>query len=409
MPDSTTQQTISLLNLVKDINANLSQLKDGLRDVTNLGDRRTVPFKKLSGLIDKGGPLLDALKQVQQAIEGLETLAARETALERLSASSLDSPRKPLVYEPIPIPIHQPKFLPAYLINVFENTFPPDTPGLMYEATVDRLTCAFFTFYLPPTHQFLLQPQHTFRALAADELIALEGGWSIEADAGDDSLDPSAEFTNTSDDFGLIFGPPMASTPRAGRSEELSTEQFFHGQESFDEDQDVRLFEALNRLERQGSPEDSVSALPDSVRIDLLNRLVTFTRNSLQKPDLSVMYQNIPGAEGAPEVTISMAENKLRNAKAAIAQLRRYAKKYGRQASPRMRFFAFTLGQHGLQVAMFRFGDSGTDLVPIVAGDRTEVIWYSVCDSFVHRTMCELVAEVQTEEWSFQWAYETST
>jgi hypothetical protein len=72
-----------------------------------------------------------------------------------------------------------------------------------------------------------------------------------------------------------------------------------------------------------------------------------------------------------------------------------------------MRFFAFTLARQGLQVAMFRFAESSTELVPIVGEDGGHREgWYSVCHPFVDQTMRELAAEVQTDAWGFQWAYE---
>ncbi|KAJ7784974.1 hypothetical protein DFH07DRAFT_948058 [Mycena maculata] len=127
------------------------------------------------------------------------------------------------------------------------------------------------------------------------------------------------------------------------------------------------------------------------------------------------MFQNVillllllKGAPGAPETTIVMCENKLRNGSGAIRQLKRYAEKYGRD-TPRMRFFAFKLGNRGLEVAMFRFAEATSDLVPIIDAENPHNGWYSVCTPFVHVTMCELAAEVQSELWGFQWAYEATS
>jgi hypothetical protein len=70
----------------------------------------------------------------------------------------------------------------------------------MYKATVERLACAFFEIYPPLTHQFLLQPQHIFRALAAGDVIALEAEWSVVGAVGNgssvrDNCDPSRRLT----------------------------------------------------------------------------------------------------------------------------------------------------------------------------------------------------------------------
>jgi hypothetical protein len=79
---------------------------------------------------------------------------------------------------------------------------------------------------------------------------------------------------------------------------------------------------------------ENVSTLPASARFDQLNRVVLLAKEGLQRPDLSVMFQNVKGAPGAPETTIVMCENKLRNGRAAIRQLKRYAEKYGRDTPP---------------------------------------------------------------------------
>jgi hypothetical protein len=123
----------------------------------------------------------------QQLVLGLEALAEKEAAVNRLSASSLDAWTKPLKHEPVPNPIHEPEILPTFLLNVFKNTHPPDGPGLIYEATVDRLVCAFFQHYLPYTHQFLLQPQQTFRGLAPEQIAVMEAEWSRILTLGDNS------------------------------------------------------------------------------------------------------------------------------------------------------------------------------------------------------------------------------
>ncbi|KAJ7911176.1 hypothetical protein B0H13DRAFT_1876038 [Mycena leptocephala] len=84
--------------------------------------------------------------------------------------------------------------------------------GYTYEATVDRLACAFFEIYPPLTNQFLLKPQHTFRALASDDVIALEAEWSIVGAMGNGSS--RVFFTDASDDLEELFIPLRGQGPR---------------------------------------------------------------------------------------------------------------------------------------------------------------------------------------------------
>jgi hypothetical protein len=66
-------------------------------------------------------------------------------------------------------------------------------------------------------------------------------------------------------------------------------------------------------------PVEGPSALPNSFGIDMLNRLVRLAQESIRRPDVSVVYQGVPGAEGVPpEKTTCMAENKLKNMQAAV-------------------------------------------------------------------------------------------
>ncbi|KAJ6624482.1 hypothetical protein B0H10DRAFT_1943091 [Mycena sp. CBHHK59/15] len=88
-----------------------------------------------------------------------------------------------------------------------------------------------------------------------------------------------------------------------------------------------------------------------------------------------------------------------------VRQLKGYAQAYSRDTSPRMQFFAFTLAHRGLELAMFHFADHTTELVPILPVEGGAG-WYSVCDLFVHKTMCELMEEVQMDVCGLQWAYE---
>ncbi|KAJ6576780.1 hypothetical protein B0H10DRAFT_1963353 [Mycena sp. CBHHK59/15] len=86
-----------------------------------------------------------------------------------------------LQYSLHPDPRHVPGMLPAYFLRVCQNVRPAHSPGIVYEALVDRLAGAFLAHYFPATHQFLLQPQHTFRREAPDAALRTVGDWSVTA------------------------------------------------------------------------------------------------------------------------------------------------------------------------------------------------------------------------------------
>ncbi|KAJ6528030.1 hypothetical protein B0H19DRAFT_1334158 [Mycena capillaripes] len=401
----------SHLMLANDACARLAEFKRELDRVLGLVNKREKPGIELKELLQRGLHVT-ARERIAQLVESLESLAVSDAALNRLSATTLELPGIPLVYKAVPNPIYEPKLMPAYLLKVLRTTVPPSKTGFMYEATVDKLACALFTLYLPPTHQFLVQPQHTFRALAPDDLVGLEAEWSVVAAAGDGS---STRLMTS------VYCSPLRRLPLRTELDartQLSGGQKVSGKESFSADLKVNLYPVHPQREVSAKEEDNatpvvlrpraenVSALPAAARFDQLNRMVLLAKEGLQRPDLSILYQNVPGDPAdLSETTICMCENKLRDGPAAIRQLRRYAEKYGR-GTPHMRFFAFKLASRGLEVAMFRFAESSKDLVPIVKESDTGVSWYSVCDRFVHAKMCELAAEVQTDKWGFQWAYE---
>ena len=104
----------------------------------------------------------------------------------RLRATHLTAALQ-LRYSASPDPKHVPGLPPPYLLRVFRNVQPPESPGVLYESMVDRLACTFLGHYFPPTHQFLLQPQHTFRKVAPEEADALQANWSTTANDGEGS------------------------------------------------------------------------------------------------------------------------------------------------------------------------------------------------------------------------------
>ncbi|KAJ7765814.1 hypothetical protein DFH07DRAFT_1058752 [Mycena maculata] len=376
--------TASLLTSATTAETSLAEVARILKTITLIGDRRTKPIRALHEQLQTLQIQLEVSQgHLEELVQGLQGLAANES---RLSAASHMKPDKPLKFEQVPNPVHKPKIMPPFLLNAFRNTHPANRPGLIYEATVDRLACAFVSFYLPPTHQFLVQPQHTFRALAPAEVIVMEEEWSRIVAIGDNS---SIFF-----EVPLMFSPGASSTPRR------------------DQGQGVEAASLVATPPVEGS-----LALPRSVGYDMLKRMVNMARDGLRRPDVSVIHQDVLDADSsvfaAMERPICMAENKLKNMSAAIRQLKEFAQAYGRDTSPRMRFFAFALGRKGLEVAMFRFSEDTTELVPILPvegvvdeGVDEGAAWYSVCDPFVHATMCELATEVQTDVWGLRWAYE---
>jgi hypothetical protein len=106
--------------------------------------------------------------------------------------------------------------------------------------------------------------------------------------------------------------------------------------------------------------------LPDEVApsraLDSLGRLIDLGRDSLRKPDISIVHQSISTdplqwssrdhiSHGNDKI-ICMVENKLKDKKAAVKQLEGYAKDYGYESSPLMRLFTFVIGDRGLEVEL---------------------------------------------------------
>ncbi|KAJ7923281.1 hypothetical protein B0H13DRAFT_2403854 [Mycena leptocephala] len=245
----------------------LAQVEQILIEVDDIGDARTVPIRTIRELLQTG-PLVSAQQRVKNVVHGLHGLVRQEAMLSRLSAASLDNPEKCLLYEQVPNPVYKLKFMPAYLLNVFRNTRPARQPGLIYEATVDRLAGAFFGFYLPPSHQFLLQPQHTFRALAPEDVVAMEAEWSRVVAPGDGS-----SRLDISNEPAFRFSPGASSTPRRGGGAAPSIAT---------------------------PPVEGASALPSSAGFDILERMVDLARDSLRRPDISVIYQGVSAVFSIP-------------------------------------------------------------------------------------------------------------
>ncbi|KAF7341085.1 hypothetical protein MSAN_02094600 [Mycena sanguinolenta] len=368
-------------------------------------------MKDLTSLAEEASAIAAALSRLQtSAAEDLakvkaqaEQLAAELTELVegKLFHATRLTAAPQLRYSACPDPEYVPGLPPAYLRRVFRNVQPPDSPGVLYESMVDRLACAFFAHYFPPTHQFLLQPQHTFRRVAPEDANAVQGHWSITANDGEGSsrMDLSAATVASAVEDSLemefSFTDPQASSSPPRRF-------------------------AIPKPRADGPSQLA------GVGLDVHDRFVDTTPSGLRKPDISVVYQGIPSQSdpklveqyiGLPtdvtapavEVPVAMGESKLKDQNAAVRQLIRYAKDFSRDVSPDMRFFAFALRDSGLEVAMYRFaGDSGTDLEPILLSPASQQPWFPVYHEAVHREMCSFSAEVQSswQKHGLCWAYD---
>ncbi|KAK7063566.1 hypothetical protein R3P38DRAFT_3415638 [Favolaschia claudopus] len=165
---------------------------------------------------------------------------------------------------------------------------------------VDRLACAWLSIYFPATHQFLIQPQHTFRALAPEDIQKIIRDWSIRADVGQDSF----KFELDSDFDGNVGS---TSTPISTRNEGMHT----HSEESPEDDSEVFMQFKLpidahppvdfSHVPLQPMNSDDFfnqseppSVLPPGMTIDSVLRAVEIANNELKRPDVSLVFQNIP-------------------------------------------------------------------------------------------------------------------
>ncbi|KAJ7768159.1 hypothetical protein DFH07DRAFT_954734 [Mycena maculata] len=349
-------------------------------------------------------------------------------AANRLSVTSLDG-RLDLRYSLYPNPVHAPRLPPPYLLQLFRNTRPPKSAGLVYESMVDRLACAFLGLYFPPTHQFLLQPQHTFRVLAPQQVEAAQREWSRLVSVGDgSSLWDMSGATDASGAASMSAGnnswmsepsiPLAAPVAAVGSPSEPDTFALFGEPQASSTPPPPEL--ALPK-----PPVEGPSRL-GGFGVDTIQRLVDLSAAGLRRPDISILYQGVPRAtdptrieawgglpkEAAPgpvELPVCMGESKLSDQRAAVQQLRRYAKEFGCETSPDMRFFAFSLRGRGLEIAMFHFASGGTELEPIFcSGQPPSDPWAPVYLPAVHEEMCTFAKHVQLE-WEKRglcWAYE---
>ncbi|KAJ7504603.1 hypothetical protein B0H11DRAFT_2273231 [Mycena galericulata] len=367
-----------------------------------------------ASLSQEAQTLADSLQgspQYTQAKKLMDNLDAVYRASQRVCATSLThQPR--LQYSRFPDPLHVPGLPPAYFLRVCHNVRPPHAPGVVYESLVDRLGGTLLTHYFPASHQFLLQPQHTFRREASEAALRMVGEWSTtvapsESVRADESIDTEASAAESDvladqGDMSAPFDafefdvPAATSTP----------------------DRRKYLPPSPPSRPRVEGPFRVADAL-----LDTHDRLVDATPAGLRRPDLSIVFQGIPTEDNPKvvetypgldlvrktvvELPILMAESKLRSQLLAEQQLRQYAEAFRRDTSPAMRFLAFTLRDRGLEVAMFKFADDGSTKLDPVHFSRGSS-WLPVYKTDVHEAMCAFTAEVQSswDEHGLAWAYE---
>ncbi|KAJ7845496.1 hypothetical protein B0H14DRAFT_3139033 [Mycena olivaceomarginata] len=290
----------NLLKLSRETELKLSGLEKALRSAIGQADKVVKLYNRISAHV--------VLLQTRKGISDIKDMFVPGSPI---SPEPIQENLR--THEPVPRPIHEPDLLPTFLLNVFKNTHPPDGPGLIYEATVDRLVL------LNSCGRFKSQKEKPAqRAPAADDVDDLSVDINFNPPAF--STPPRRE---GSEQRQLSVGP--AASTDLGHLADLDINT-----SDSDPDEDIRA---------RGNfvptpPVDGPSALPDSVGVDMLNPLVHLAQESIRRPDVSIVYQGVPGAMGVPaEKTICMAENKLKDTRAAVDQLRGYAKEYGQESS----------------------------------------------------------------------------
>ncbi|KAF7371717.1 hypothetical protein MVEN_00028200 [Mycena venus] len=255
-----------------------------MKDLASLAEDASAMAVALSRLptsiIDAPGVAKVKAQAEQMAAE----LAEVALADKRFHATRLTvAPR--LRYSVRPNPEHVPGLPPSYLLRIFRNVQPPDSPGVLYESMVDRLACTFLGHYFPPTHQFLLQPQHTFRKVVPEEADALQANWSTTANDGEGSsradLSAATEASAANDETGVSVAAPLNTDPY---------------------EPDPAFLLAAPRA--SSSPPRRPFAIPkpradgpsrlERAALDTRDRLVDTTPAGLRKPDISIVYQGIP-------------------------------------------------------------------------------------------------------------------
>ncbi|KAJ7029052.1 hypothetical protein C8F04DRAFT_1117403 [Mycena alexandri] len=396
----------------------------------------------LASLLQEAQTLADSLDgspQYAQAKNLVDNLDAACRASQRVCATHLTH-QPSLQYSLHPDPQHLPGLPPAYFLRVCHNVRPPHVPGVVYESLVDRLAGAFLAHYFPATHQFLLQPQHTFRREAPEAALREVGEWSTtvapsESVRADESVDTQASTAAPASPSNSLTSVASSAVTHPGKSPVLRLQTDVPpAQADISDPLDDFLFDlpaATSTPLRRRSLPPSPPPRPRvegpfrvaDVVVDTYDRLVDATPAGLRKPDLSIVFQGIPTehnptvVEPYPglepmrkmvvELPILMGESKIRSQLLAEQQLVRYADAFKRETSPAMRFLGFTLRNRGLEVAIFKFAaGGGTNLEAVHFSGGSS--WVPVYEPVVHEAMCAFTAEVQSkwDQHGLCWAYE---
>ncbi|KAF7372529.1 hypothetical protein MVEN_00115100 [Mycena venus] len=374
-----------------------------MKDLASLAKDASAIAVALSQLLSKPSdtPLPKDLAMVTAQAEKIAAdLAEVADADQRLRATELD-PVPELQYTSHPNPIYVPRLPPPYLLHVFRNVLPPRLPGIIYESMVDRLACAFLGHYLPTSHQFLLQPQHTFRRIATEKSDSLQAEWSTTANDGDGS----SQRADLSANRGVVF------PERDLQSEDRDT-SFLALPKAHEPNLDFLLGipEASSSPPRRFTIPKPRADGPSTVArtgLDTNDRFVDTSPSGLRKPDISILYQGIPSQSDSKIVQHYPG---VESAVLAVEVPVGMGKNFSREVSPEMRFFAFTLRGSGLEVAMYQFAAECTDIEPILLSPVSQDPWTPVYHPRVHREMCCFAREVQTtwQKYGLCWAYEVA-
>ncbi|KAJ7769503.1 hypothetical protein B0H16DRAFT_1452684 [Mycena metata] len=264
-------------------------------------------------------------------------LADVALADKRMRATHLTvAPR--LRYSASPHPKQVPRLPPPYLLRVFCNEQPLGLPGILYESMVDQLACASLGHYFPPTHQFLLRPQHTFWMVVPEDVDARQASWSTAANDGEGS---SREVLPIATEV-FAAGESLATdgTDLSFPVLPVDTEPYEPDPAFLIDAPEASLTSPRRTFTIPKPRVEGLSRLTHA-ELEAHGHLVDTTPAGLRKPDISVVCQGIPSLSnpklveqciglppdaGAPvvEVPAAIGESKLKDQNAAVRQLIRF-------------------------------------------------------------------------------------
>ncbi|KAF9064411.1 hypothetical protein BDP27DRAFT_1367234 [Rhodocollybia butyracea] len=374
---------------------------------------------RMKAIFDHGGRRLKSRfkdpKQLSKAspkIQNMGTLMEELVAL--LEPPATDSTPVPQDPPPVKLTYDPPLYAPGPLLPWLQHLFRSQTVDTeLSESMVDAESGTFLAHYFTLAGQFIVRPQHTYRALASIADQAISNKWSMKVQnlSGDDQADWSL-FLFSDNEIGsqdISFNPATASTPPLTNDVNLSSSpeldfNFSIGPGAVDiswtkmkqwlpspetDPQDNSVHKGANTTISSVPTEPDISEL--SAILDELGRLVVEKgRNALKRHELTVVH---PLLEPCQDTLIAIVENKFKDKARGVAQLRAYAKDHHKNSS-RMWSFTFVLNSFGLQVAMFKFDDSSDELVAVaedkaINGKKDVAAWYpvtmlSASDSIFH-------------------------